>query len=165
MKKFILLILAILPMIAGCGSDNNSTPQPTAASLKLSSQGTIPAGTAGMAVSGIGVTIELPTGVTVKKAADGTVDASVVVASGLFKSTNSSVVTPIFTDGSPAKLDFTIASTAVDGVQVGEYATITLILSGVTPIVTDFKVTKFDARDMDLVSIPALTSKPALTVN
>lgn len=64
-----------------------------------------------------------------------------------------------------AKLDFAIASTVAAGATVGEYATITQILSGMNPAVTDFTVTSFKAYDMSFAEITALTSKLALTVN
>ena len=168
MKKLILLVMAILPMIAGCGGGgggDNAAPLPTAATLKLSSQGTMPVG---KAVSGIDVTIELPAGATVKTTS-GVVDATVVVASGLLTTATSSMSPITYTPAAgatKAKLDFTIASTALAGVQVGEYATITLILSGVNPAVTDFNATLFKAYAVDgSGAISALTPKLALTVN
>lgn len=170
MKKIMaVLVLAILPMIAGCGGGGGSSqPMPTAATLKLSSQGAMPAG---KAVSGVTVTIELPAGATAKSTG-GVVDATVVVGSALMATTGTAPVgsmgpvnyTPA-TATAKAKLDFTIASTAVAGVAVGEYATITLILSGVNPAVTDFNVTSFKAYDMSFAEITALTPKLALTVN
>lgn len=166
-----VMIMAILPLIAACGGGGGggSVSMPTAAVLKLSSQGTLPAGTA---VTGIGATIELPAGVTAKTATGGAVDATVVVGSALMATTGTAPVgtmgpvtyTPA-TATAKAKLDFTIASTAAAGVGVGECATITLILSGVNPAVTDFNVTSFKAYDLSYTQIPALTSKLALTVN
>jgi len=170
MKKIVAaFVMAILPMIAGCGSDGDSTPAPTAATVKVSSQGTMPAG---KAVTGVAVTIELPAGVTAKTTTAGAADATVVVGSALMNTTGT---TPVGTMGpvtytpatatAKAKLDFTIASTAVAGVGVGEYATITLILAGVVPTGTDFTVTSFKAYDLSFAEIPALTSQLALTVN
>lgn len=158
--------MAILPMVAGCGGGGDGVNPllllPTSATLKLSSQGTMPAG---KAVSGIDVSIELPAGATVKTSG-GVVDASVVVASGLLTSATSTMNTPTYTPAAgaaKAKLDFTIASTAAAGVQVGEYATITLILSGVNPALTDYKVTSFKAYAVDGTGvISELSSKLAL---
>jgi hypothetical protein len=163
MKKIIaILALAILPMITGCGGgDTVYFPlNPTAATLKLSSQGTMPAG---KAVTGIAATIELPSGATVKNT-NGVVDATVVVGSGLMAGTAGTMGPVNYTPATAtakAKLDFTIASTVAAGVAVGEYATITLILSGVNPAVTDYKVTSFKAYDLSFAEITALTSKLA----
>jgi hypothetical protein len=172
MKKIMaVLVMAMMPMIAGCGGGGDSALpllMPTAATVKVSSQGTMPAG---KAVSGIAVTIELPTGATAKNTG-GVVDATVVVGSSLMATTGATPVGsmgPVYytpaTATAKAKLDFTIASTVAAGVAVGEYATITLILSGVNPAVTDFTVTSFKAYDMNFAEITALTSKLALTVN
>ena len=131
--------------------------------LKLSSQGTLPAG---KKVSGLHSTIELPAGVTAKTAG-GVVDATVVVGSGLLATTPSTMVSVNYTPATAnakAKLDFSIASTAYSGVDVGEYATITLIFSGGNPNLSDFNVTSFEACDLGYAVIPALTLKMVMTV-
>ena len=174
MKKIILLILAILPMMAGCGSDGNTVQQPTTATLKISAedlQGTIvPVGA--KVVAGIEATIVLPTGVTVKTTKDlgnGGFEADgSVIASGLLKAAGvqSDLMTPVYTPANvatntKAKLYFIITcvpSTA--GVAVGEYATITLNLSGVNPAVSEYSVTPFNAYAADNSGvIPNITPK------
>lgn len=166
MKKILaVLIMMILPMIAGCGGGGGSSAPLTAAVVKLSSQGTLPAG---KAVSGIAATIELPAGVTAKTTAGGAVDATVVVGSGLLATTAGTLGPVVYTPATAtakAKLDFTIASTAVAGVGVGEYATITLIITNANPAASDFTATSFKAYDMSFAEIPALTSKLAVALN
>lgn len=155
--------MMILSMISGCGGGGSSA-KPTGATLKLSSLGTLPAG---KAVSGIVATVELPTGVTVKTNQDGTADATVVVGSGLLNGAAGTMGPVIYTNATAtakAKLDFTIASTAVNGVGVGEYATITVILNDVNPLVADYKITAFKAYDMSFVEITALTAQTILSV-
>ena len=149
MKKLIAVaIMAILPMIAGCGGGGGgSAPQ---VALKLSAQGTLPAG---KAVAGLGATLELPAGVTVKTAAGGVVDPTVVVPSGLLAGAGNATMGPVTytaaTATGKAKLNFTVASTAAAGVGVGEYVTITCIFSGVAPTAADFTVLTFDPVDLD----------------
>ena len=134
--------------------------------LKLSSQGTIPEG---KAVSGVDVTIELPDGVTAKTAADGSVDATVVVGSGLMAG-----VAQVFgsyipaAGGEKAKLRFMILNVA--GVAVGEYATINLMLSGIIPVVTDFNVVSFifagyDFNTSSNINFVTLTPKLSLSLS
>jgi hypothetical protein len=172
MKKIIVaVIVAILPVMAGCGGGGGGggvfiASQPTTAVVKISSQGTLPVGTA---VAGFGATLELPAGVTVKTDASGIVDPSVVVPSGLLGGTGNafmgSVSYSAATATAKAKLNFAIASAAAAGVGVGEYATITLKLSGVNPAVTDFSVTSFVPVDLSGNTITVLSPTLALTVN
>lgn len=165
MKKLLaVLVVVILPMIAGCGGGGGSSAKPTGATLRLSSLGALPVGTA---VSGIVATVELPTGVTVKTNQDGTADATVVVGSGLLAGPAGTMGPVIYTAATPAakaKLDFTIASTAVNGVGVGEYVTITVILNDTNPPAADYRVTAFKAYDMSFAEITALTAQTALSV-
>jgi hypothetical protein len=164
MNKIIaVIVMVIMPMVAGCGGGGSSTT-PTTAVLKLSSQGTLPDG---KAVSGFGATIELPAGVTAKTATDGAVAATVVASSGLLAGSAGTMGPVTYTQATAtakAKLDFTIASTAAAGVGVGEYATITLTLSGVSPAVTDFNVTSFKPVDLSYADMTELTSKLTLTL-
>lgn len=168
MKKILaVLVMAILPIIAGCGGgngDNDSTFKPTTAVLKFSSQG---APNAGKAVKGFSATIELPAGVTVKTGTDGTVDAAVVVPSGLMGGSAGTVGPVIYTPvttSAKARLDFSLLSMAPAGVNVGEYATITLSLTGVSPAVTDFVVTSFKPVDLNFANLAGLTPLLNLSV-
>lgn len=159
------ILLTVIALICGCGGGGgSSSAAPTAAVLKLSSQGTLPDG---KAVSGFGAIIELPAGVTVKTAAGGAVDASVVVPSGLLAGSNVTLGPVTYTPAtatSKAKLDFAIASTASAGVGVGEYVIIAFILTGVTPTAADFAVTSFTPVDLNFADLPGITAAKSLTL-
>lgn len=166
MKKALgILLLAIMPMVAACGGGGETSPMPTTAVITLSSQGTLPAGNG---VTGFGATIELPAGVTAKTVTGGAADAAVVVPSGLLAGSAGTLGPVNYTPATAtakAKLDFTMASMVDAGAGVGEYATITLILSGVTPAVTDFNVTSFQPVDLSFSPIATLTSKLSLSTH
>ena len=161
--------MAMMSLIAGCGGGGGGgeSSASTSAVLKLSATpGTLPAG---KTVAGIAATIELPTGVTVKTAADGkTVDPTVVVPSGLLGGAGNAVMGPVSytaaTVTGKAKLDFTTASTAAAGVGEGEYVTITFILSGILPAGADFNVSSFELTCLPLFDKVTLTAGTALTV-
>lgn len=144
MKKiFALLVMAILPMIAGCGSGGGGgSDAPTAAVFKLSSD-SFPAG-AGAKIYGIHATIDLPTGVTVKADAAGNVDTTdktgTVYASGLLNNTNSSPLAVYTPAVGATKAKLTIDIGVGGGVAAGEYATINVILDGVNHPIADYTV-------------------------
>lgn len=163
-----VVTMVLLALITGCGGGGGgdtggSGPVPTTAVLKFSSQGTLPAG---KAVSGFSATLDLPAGATAQTGAGGA-SATVVVPSGLLGGSAGSMGPVIYTpatSSAKAKLDFTIVSTAAAGVGVGEYATITLVLAGVNPSVTDFTVTSFIPGDMTLTPVTGLTPILGLSV-
>lgn len=167
MKKiFAALTLMLLPLIAACGGGGGSgaAVSPTTAVIKVSTQGIMPAG---KALSGFGMTLELPTGVTAKTVAGGAIDTTVVVNSGLLASSAGTMGPVTYTPATAttrAKIDFYIASLAPAGVGVGEYATINLMLAGVNPTITDFNVIAFTPVDLSYAPLPALTAKLDLTV-
>ena len=163
-KMLLAVVFMIMTMITGCGGGGSSTPSPitpTTAVLKFSSQGTLPDG---KAVAGVRATVELPAGVSVKTTGTGDVDTTVVVPSGLFdKQDNLLPVTyTAATANAKATLSFSIVSLKPAGAGVGEYATLTLNLSGVSPVVSDYRITLFNPRDMSGGDITALT--PALAL-
>lgn len=173
MKKiYALLLMTIFSQLTACGGGGGggssttplSPPQPTAAVMKLSASGTL---ASGKAVAGFGVTIDLPAGVTVKTITGGSVDATVVVGSGLLAGTNGTMGPVTYTPATSttkAKIDFTIASTAAAGVGIGEYATINFILSGVSPAATDFVVTSFKPVDLSFTDITTLAAVKTVTL-
>jgi len=167
MKRIMAMaIMAILPMIAGCGgSGGTAVPQPTTAVLKISATpGTLPAG---KAVAGLGATIELPAGVTVKTTTSGAVDATVVVPSGVLGGAGNAAMGPvIYTPAGTgkAKLDFTVASTAQAGVGEGEYVTITFTLNGVAPSAADLVITSFKPVDLSYADLTTVTPSKAVTI-
>ncbi len=172
MKKILMaLFLIVSTMMTGCGGGGggSSTPAaaPTTAVVKLSSQGTLPPGAA---LAGVGVTLELPAGVTVKSDGGGVPDVSVVVPSGLMGGAGNAVVVAgslsytAATATIKAKLNFTLLSNVPGGVGVGEYATLTLNLAGVTPAATEFTVTLFDPIDLLGNHLTVLSSHLALAL-
>lgn len=162
----------VLSCVANDGKTNSSAATvtitvtaatATSATLKIFSQGALPTG---KAVAGIGFTIELPTGVTVKTTSGGVVDATEVVPSGLLagKATMTLVNYSVATATSKAKLDFTIASTSIDGVGVGEYVTLTFIVDGLSPAVSDFNISSFKPVDLNFAELTTLAAVKTLTV-
>lgn len=150
----------LVSVFAGCG-DSGTSPatvqpaivQPTTAVLKLSSQGASPA------LAGIGITVKLPAGVSVKTTADGAVDSSVVTVSGV--AVPGSVATPVYTPATattPGTLRFVVASTAAGGFGVGEFATVTCAIApGSFPMATDFGLADFTPADLLLQPVTGLT--------
>lgn len=163
MKALLKLVILIgsFAMLFGCGGgggDSSSDKgggavvQPTTAVLKLSAEGTLPAGTS---IAGIGITITLPSGVTVKTDSDGKVASEVVVASGT--TAGKATFTPpnytAATATAPATLSFVLASTEAAGFGTGEFATVTCdVASGASPKATD--VTLGDFKPIDLKGVP-----------
>ena len=163
-KMSLAVVFMILTMITGCGGGGSSPPSsitPTTAVLKFSSQGTLPDG---KAVAGVRATVELPTGVSVKTTGTGDVDTTVVVPSGLFdkQDTLLPVTYTAATANAKATLSFSIVSTKAAGAGVGEYATLTLNLTGGSPSLADFKIISFDPIDLSFGHITALTPVLAL---
>jgi hypothetical protein len=160
---FVWVALAVCTL-AGCGSDDApliipvtpATPVTTAI-LKLSSQGTLAGGTS---LSGIGVTVVLPAGVTVKTGTGGVVDASVVTISGV--AVPGTLAPPVYTPATAsakATLHFVIASSVAGGFGVGEFATVTCgIASGFFPVASDFSLTSFTPADLFLQPVTGLTA-------
>ena len=136
----------------------------TTAIIKISTSG-IPA--SGTALSGVGITITLPTGVTVKANSDGSVASGVVTASGVAANNTSGVSTYIPASGStPATLSMIIASTLASGFGVGEFVTVNAdIASGYTPQQADFVVTIFKPADLTLNLVTGLTAVLSITAN
>lgn len=142
--------------LAGCGDSGTSpaTVQPTTAMLKLSSQGTSPA------LAGIGITVKLPAGVSVKTTAEGAVDSSVVTVSGV--ALPGSVVTPVYTPATataPGTLRFVVANTAAEGFGTGEFATVTCaVVPGSFPTAADFSLADFTPANLLLQPVTGLTA-------
>ncbi len=158
-KLFTLLIIPIL-LLAGCGggggaSVNNSA---TEAKVTLSTQGTIPTG---RALAGIGVTLQLPAGVTPKLDASGGVDSSVVTPSGVLAN-GATVLTPVYIPASgttPGSLSFAMASSAATGFGSGEFATVKLkVAAGTTaPTQSDYQVPTATPIDLTGARVSSLS--------
>lgn len=120
-------------------------PDPSSAVLRLSSVGTLAAGSY---LAGIDVTVQLPVGVSVSADANNVVSAGVVTASGV--ATDSSVTIVAYvpaTATAPATLEFLITSSAQGGFGVGEFATVNcLIAAGNFPTQAQFILPAADFR-------------------
>jgi len=131
--------------------------QLTTAVLKISTQGTLDAGTS---LSGVGITLNLPAGVTVKTDAGGAVDPGVVTVSG--GAVPSTLVAPLFTPattGTNATLTFAVASNTAGGFNVGEFATVTCdIAPGSFPTAADFTLSGLTPGDLFLQAVTGLTA-------
>jgi hypothetical protein len=146
----------------GCGGGVSTsdapggTPPAPKAVIALSTNGTLSAGTA---IGGLGVTVNLPDTVTVKTAPGGTVESGVVITSGV--AAGQATVLALYsgaTATAPAKLYLVLASGS-SGMPVGEFATVTCdVKSGIKPAGSDFSLNDFSAVDTSGVSIPSLTA-------
>lgn len=168
MKTLLKLVILIGSLtMFGCGGGGGGTAtdkgggtavQPTTAVLKLSSQGTLPTGTS---IAGIGITINLPAGVTVKTDSTGKVASEAVVASGTTAG-KASFAPPNYVPAAgttPAKLSFVLASTEAAGFGTGEFATVTCdVATGTTPAATDVTLSDFKPIDLKGVDIPGLSA-------
>ncbi len=129
MQKIYVLFIATFLFLAGCGGDgggtNSGSSGATTYKVRLATQGTLTAGP----LTGIDVTLQLPTGVTPKLAVDGVVGSSVVKASGVLVDNASQNIQTYYTPASGTKagtLNILLTSTAANGFGIGEFATVTL---------------------------------------
>ncbi len=154
----LLVLILSLFVISGCGGSGGDDPptpvQPTTAVVTLMSQG---AGT----IHGIGVTVALPAGVTVKASPDPTnssvmvTDAGVVAASGAAAGAGTNILAT-YTATPSGKVAIHVANAA--GFATGEFVTIMCdIAAGSSPAATDFSVTDFTAFDGNGVEIDVMT--------
>ena len=149
-------------LLAGCGDGGGAAPSqqfsPAIATLKLVTQGTLPAETS---LSGVSVTISLPAGVTPVMHPTGEVDSATVTVSGV--AIPSSSLPPTYTPATgtaPATLQLVITNTAAEGFGVGEFATVTCsVTPGFHPRGEDFSVSNFSA--ITLTGGAATTVEPA----
>jgi hypothetical protein len=134
-------------------SQTNVTVQLTAAVLKISTAGT------DTSLSGVGITVSLPAGVTVKTDAGGAVDPSVVTVSGV--AVPSTLIAPLYTPATAttnATLTFAVASNVAGGFNVGEFATVTCdITPGVFPRAAEFTLSGLNPGDLFLQPVTGLT--------
>jgi hypothetical protein len=167
-----LLILAIT-LLAACGGGGGgggaapivqpATVQPTTATLELATSGTL---TTGTSLAGIGISVILPAGVTVKTNADGSVSTGVVTVSGV--AAPGALTPPVYTlanGTAPAKVTFVIASNAPAGFGTGEFTTVVCgITAGSNPKTTDFSLTDFKPIDLNGAAVNGLTASVAVTM-
>jgi hypothetical protein len=165
---FFIVALLCLPWAGGCGGDVATEPvtpppPPTPkAVITLNTTGNLNGGTA---IGGLGVTINLPDSVSVKTTG-GNVDGAVVKTSGV--ATGQATLLVLYsgaTTTAPAKLHIVLAS-STDGLQVGEFATVTCdIVTGSGPVESDFSLSDFAPVDIDGAAIQTLTASLHTTVH
>jgi uncharacterized repeat protein (TIGR02543 family) len=130
--------LSIANVTASQNLTANFALYPSSAVLKISTVD--PSSSLGSILSGVGIKVQLPAGVTVSADASNVVSAGVVAASGAAAglAVTPAVYTPA-TGTTPATLEFLVWSNAVGGFGVGEFATVhCLITQGSFPGASDF---------------------------
>lgn len=135
--------------------------QPTKATVTLAAQGSLPQGTA---IAGIGITVNLPPGVTVATDGSGAAAAGVITGYGQTTSTTITTVSSVVpaTATAAGTLRMILASTDPAGFTVGQFARINCDISvGSYPKAADFSTTDFSAVDLKGVAITGLS--PAFT--
>jgi hypothetical protein len=141
------VLLTFIFLLSACGNGGGGgnslqTTPPVTATLKLSTVGTIPQGDS---LVGIGFTINLPSGVTVKTDTDGAVASGVLSVSSA--SAPDAAPLPIYTPATgavPAKLTVLLTAGATSEFSIGSFATVTCdIASGSAPLAGDFALTNF----------------------
>ena len=157
--KLMILLSAVL-VISSCGggggggNKGGNIAQPTAAVLKIATQGALANGTL---INGIEVTVVLPAGVTVKSTTNPPeTDSGVVVSSGA--GANSEVKT----NYGAGTVGIFLANATAFG--AGEFVTVNCdIATGSHPAAADFTVSNFKAKDLNGAAISGLT--PGLTAD
>lgn len=149
--------------LSGCGGggggtgSGTTTLQPTTAVLKLSTQGALPQGSS---IAGIGVTVNIPQGVTVKTDASRAVLNTVAVPSGV--AAQATITPPIYTPATSSasgKLSFVLASTQANGFSAGEFVTVNCDgPAGTLPKATDFSLTDFKPVGLNGAAIAGLST-------
>jgi len=162
MKRFlisILLLVLAVTLFSACGGGGGGGGQrgPTSAVLTLSTQGTP------TSLIGIGVTVVLPSGVTVKTDSGGNVDSSVVTASGV--TAGQATILAVYTaaTSTPASLSLVISSTTTS-FTVGQFATVHCDVQSGSPKASDFTLTGFDPLDLHANTISGLTATFSVSI-
>lgn len=134
MKRILLAAVGMLTLLnlLGCGGGGggggtgSGTPAATSATLYLSTNGTMPSG---QLISGVTVTVNLPTGVTVQT----------VTPSGRLAGTGEVIIDPANTN--TTKVTFYSFNRTLSPFDKGEFATVTCsIAAGNSPQATDFTI-------------------------
>jgi len=164
MKKIslssVLIFALTLTVLSACGGGGGggggAAAQPTTAVLKLISSGT------GTTMSGLDVTVVLPTGVTVRSISTPTTpwitDTGVVTATGAASGADLALgaYTPV-SGPVPGKIKIDIVK--LIGFTTGEFSTVTCdIAPGTMPTAGNFSLTLFNPVDMHGATIPGLTA-------
>lgn len=157
-----MFIIALFT-IAGCKTGNDiNHQQPTTATLKVSSQGTLASGTQ---IGAVDATVNLPAGVTVQSTPDSVnaavlvMNAGVVAASGVVSAATNTYMLGVYTAATataPGKV--VIKQVITRGCGIGEFVTVNCdVAAGAFPTAADFSVTDFKAYDLNGAVITGLT--------
>jgi len=156
MLRYLLPALLSL-VLAGCGSGGgNGTAVPTRAVVRLSTLATGSTPTIG----GISVSLNLPSGVSLKVREDGSGQTAdgVVVKSGAADSPNSTLIAKY----SAASGTVSILIVKSDGFSAGEFATVTCDLAATAALSGDFSTSAFSAFDLTGTEIRGLEIAQAI---
>lgn len=163
MRKIYVLFILSFFLLTACGGGGGSSSDTSALKVTLATQGTLPVG---KALSGIGITLLLPTGVTPKVDDHGIVDSSAVVPSGLLLASTAGLFNVAYTPATgtdPGALSFVVYSTAPEGFGVGEFATVHLSSSaGSTSLLASgFTVASSSPRFLNGAEVTGISIKLA----
>ncbi|HJV64452.1 MAG TPA: hypothetical protein VJ550_01835 [Geomonas sp.] len=158
-------LMFLLLCLAGCGGGGGSSvtsaqlpSQPNTKTVKLS---TSAAASQNVVLSGVGITLTLPAGVTVKTDASGGVASGVINVAGVAVPGTAIAVYHAATATTQATLELLVASSAVAGFGTGDFATVTFELeSGRSPKAAEFGLSSFKPYDLSGTAVSGLT--PAL---
>ena len=166
--RLIILLSGLMTVLTACGGGGGGggtppapppTTTPTKAVLKLSTTGP-----AGSQIAGVDVTVNLPSGVTVKAAtAPPETDAGVVVPSG--QAAANSLVIATAASGPPASVRIVLANSNTNGFGIGEFATVTCDLAaGTKPAASAFTIPAALVGDLAGSPISGATVTVAVTL-
>lgn len=157
-------LLFLMLCLAGCGGGGGSssslpagqlTGQSNTMTVKLSTSA--PAGQ-NVVLSGMGITLTLPAGVTVNTDASGGVASGVIKVAGGAAPGTAIAVYHAAAGSTPATLELVVASSAAAGFGTGEFATVTFDLaSGASPKAAEFGLSNFKPYDLGGSIVSGLT--------
>lgn len=151
MVSLTMFLAATLFAACGGGGGGGGRQGPTTAVLTLSTEGTP------TSLIGVGVTVVLPSGVTVKTDSNGDVDSSVVTAGGV--AAGQATILAVYTaaTSTPASLSLVVSSTT-SSFSVGQFAIVHCDVHSGSPKASDFTLTGFDPLDLHANTISGLTA-------
>jgi hypothetical protein len=154
-----LAVLSAMALtICGCtGVGKGVQAQPTTAVLTLSTQGSLPSGSA---IGGINVTVTLPPGVTAKADKMGATLENVVIASGGAHGALSAAKFTPAEGAVPGRLGLALVKT--EGFGTGEFATLNLDITGAPPRLADFSTAAMSVSDVNGAAITGLIAALSL---
>lgn len=165
-KLFLLFALSSLFIITACGSKGggggSTAVQLTTAKLKLSTSGSLPAGTL---IGGIDVTIVLPDGVSAMSTTAPITDSGVVTASGLATPSSATVMGKYSAASGATHGNVRVLLAYPNGLTKGEFATVNCeIASGNVPTEDQFIINATEVKDINGVVITGMSVTREATI-